>query len=543
MIPAQKDDGKSITLYGRALNILIPAIQKFPANGNLMTMKGMCFLAFDDVDKAEDCAALSQSLEKQNNPQTDLLIEECKRYRLLNAAMRRQAMAASHSSTVTQAKEPFKNAGHDDDNDLAAQPGGASRENEPAVTDNFTAEEAAEKAYALIRQAQNLQNNTHLYRDAHAILMRAVARHSQNSNLLAMGAHCLLLLRHYEHAIDWANKAIKLDSHNATALTVLFECEEKRSAALALRLPPIRVSNSSWIPDTVLVAVEAILNLEKPEEHIADIERLSLMAEAVLQIFPRDPNAVATKTFCSIVQGNTGDILKLLRAPLIEDRTQELIKQALPLLEKTLQKNPVHKAALTLKAGCLSLMAQHEQMHAVATYVMSIQINPSTFKPDQILAILTGLAGSKQSSEAPLAAAEELLKSDPKNRVGLIAKVEMLRLRQQFHEASQTLTLAIKYYPQDDFFWALRALCCLFMNDPYALVAADHSLSLNRDNNDLGWLAKLTFLAKTGEKDKMIAAVREATGLFPDNQLLKLLLNYYQSQDQSKLTQSQDADE
>ena len=346
-----------------------------------------------------------------------------------------------------------------------------------------------------------------------------------------MQAHCLLLLRKYDQATLCAARALSLDPDNATAWTVLAECEQQNS-----------VSNPFWSPDTILLALEAVLYLEKPEDHLADLERLRLMADAVLQHTPQDPNAFATKTFCSIVQGNVVDILKLLGSPPIADKARELMIKTLPLLETTLAKTPGHIAALTLKAGCLSFMAQWNQRPAIASYLISAQLDPNTVKPDQILAIITGVTGPMQTSEAQLASAEELLKRDPKNRLGYIAKIEALRLRQQYHDAAEIITLAIQHYPQDDFLWALRALCCLSMNDPNALEAADLSLELNRKTNELGWLAKLTILAKEGKNDRTIAAA-EAVELYPGNPLLNMLITHYQSNERSKITRSQDADE
>ena len=157
------------------------------------------------------------------------------------------------------------------------------------------------------------------------------------------------------------------------------------------------------------------------------------------------------------------------------------------------------------------------------------------FGPRRMLALHSGIYdfGTSPQFAESLTAAEEVLKKEPRSRMGLHVKIESLRLWGREELAMKIVGEALAHYPEDEEFWTQRALCCLSMNDPAGSDAADTAIHLSQTPNTAAWLAKLAFLCGSGEPPALLAAIKEAKALFPRLTLLGDLEKYYTTE-QSK---------
>ena len=357
----------------------------------------------------------------------------------------------------------------------------------------------------------------------------------KNADLWALKATCHFNLAQYTDANAAAIQALEFDPENAIAMTVLMDCDE---AQRALPIQRISAPRSSFNDHGFHVALDRILSIEKPSQAQEEIERIRLDANAVLERDSGDTTAFCLKIFCSIFQGKMldMDLMEFLQNPMRADETVELFTRTRPIVEEVLRKKPDCIPALVLRMGCIGFDAQRENMKALVQHAFSRQTGQEKERPEDLLALLTGVAdiGQRRFYEEPLAAAQELLRYDPRNRVGLIVQIEALRMLGRPDEARKILDAILQNFPQDDFFWTLQSLCCLSVNDPHGLKAAHEALRLNPKTNMLAHCAKLAFLCREKEIDPIIAAVLEARLQFPANPIFAEFEKFYLSEDPMK---------
>ncbi len=402
-----------------------------------------------------------------------------------------------------------------------------------ASSSAVTPEAALHKAWEIITQAQVTDDLNASYKHALMIADETLHQHPKSADLWALKATCHFNLAQYELASEAACKALERDADNGVAMSVLMDCDEARSAPLPIqRLSPPR---SSLNDQAFRAALDRILSLEKPDQAQNEIERLLLEANAVLERDSSDTTAFCLKIICSIFQGKMldMDVMEFLQSPMRADQIAELFEKTRPIVEELLRKKADSIPALVLKMGCVCFDAQRENMKAIFQHVMGQQRELGKEKPENILVLFTGVVdlGQRHFFAEPLAAAQDLLKHDPKNRVGLIVHIEALRMLGRLDEARRMADAVLQDFPEDDFFWTLQALCCLSTNDPRGLKSAHEALRLNPKTNLFAHFIKLIFLCKEKEIDAIIAAVLEAREQFPSNHLFVEFEKYYLSEE------------
>ncbi len=403
-----------------------------------------------------------------------------------------------------------------------------------ASASTTTPEIALQKAWEIITQAQVTHDLNASYKYALLIANDALEQHPKNGDLWALKATCHFNLAQYEQATDAACKALEHDADNGVAMSVLMDCEEARNA------PPVPIYRSSPSRSPLnehgfRVALDRILSIENPTRAQEEIERIRLDADAVLERDSSDTTAFCLKIFCSIFQGRMLDVdlMEFLQNPMRADQIVELFEKTRPIVEEVVRKKADCIPALVLRMGCICYEAQRENMKAIFQHSMGRHSGSEKEKPEDVLLLLTGTVdvGQRRFFAEPLAAAEELLRYDPKNRAGLIVRIEALRMLGRLDEARRMVDAVLQDFPQDDFFWTLQSLCCLSMNDPRGLKSAHEALRLNPKTNTLAHFVKLAFLCKEKEIDAIIAAVLEAREQFPSNPFFKEFEKYYLSEE------------
>ncbi len=382
----------------------------------------------------------------------------------------------------------------------------------------FTANAAVEKVMELISKAQETPNNTSIYTKIHAVICIALEKHPQESALMAQKASCLLILGEADQACEWAAKALSIDPENATALTVLIDCEE----------PDRSESPSPAAHSADRNVLEFVLRFENPEEYRPEFERTLSDAEQILEKEPHHPQEYYKRMLSLCLLGKFNEMFAFLDNLAKAEDAFAIFSETLPLVTDFLKTHPGHRAALTLKAMCLNYTAKLQYMLAGIDGLKerSEDAPPS---PAVILDLFNGLASSVHLAayRETLIAAEALLVRDPKNRIGLFLQLECLRMLGKTEAAARCADDLVALYPKDDFAWCLLALCDMSKDIGIGLKASSHAQMLNPKTNVFAWFIQLSCLWRLGNENELVAAALKAQEAFPNNLTIQEFLEYY----------------
>lgn len=406
------------------------------------------------------------------------------------------------------------------------------------LSGSFTPEQAMEKAWEQIHLAQSQPGNMVEYSRALAISEAAVARFPKHADLLALKASCHFPMRQYALALESALQALQFDPENATAMTIMIDCEDQKDSfpPSSPQMQPLTFTPTSVDEASLRYALECVLCFEHPKECAQEIERLLEKTSIVLEQQPQNVREISKKLFCLCLQGKISELAQFLGSPHEIYLGIEIFKQTLPLVNEVLTKQPNHQAALTLRMVCLYYAAQMAHLKASEEVIKGKFPPPAKPTPKEVIPLFTGsaMAAPQDIFNDVLAATEKLLENDPKNPTGLLVKIDLLSRKRQFKESIELANLMIELFPQNPFAWTLLAQSYTSAEDDRALKTIDHALMLNSKDSLIAWLVKISYLIKLDDLEAIRATALQAMDAFPNNPLIKLVVDYYLSEDQQK---------